>query len=336
MLPATATAEKDLMNIRSAFLLTFALSLIGVLGVASSASALGPAFTCDAVTYQVVGNQLKIGAVESSTSPATLTYTNVGGRADENYNAAGYNTTDNFIYGISSGHELVQVAADGSIEFLGEVQGLTEGLYAAGDMMPDGENLMVFNSTDKSFWRVNLDLVQGFVVGETTSDLDMGDFAIVQEDSTITAYGFDTVTGGIISFDPTAGVVTASLNASISVEPGSLKGSVWADSAGNLTVFANSTGAVYSIANPSGTLLTATLVAAGTPLLGNDGMKCALAASAFIVPEGPTASPVEPAAPSLAVTGATSDVISGLLIFGCALILVGVGAFGLRGKKVSE
>jgi len=43
-------------------------SIIGVavLGFATPAQASGPAFSCESVTYQVLGAQLKIGAVDTT------------------------------------------------------------------------------------------------------------------------------------------------------------------------------------------------------------------------------------------------------------------------------
>ena len=112
------------MKLQSGFIVTSVLSLLAVLSVAGPASAVGSAFTCSAVTYQVVGNQLKIGVVDTSTSPAGLVYTDVGGPYSEPYNGGGYNTVDNFIYAISGSGRLLQVASDGSVADLGAIAGL--------------------------------------------------------------------------------------------------------------------------------------------------------------------------------------------------------------------
>jgi hypothetical protein len=264
------------------------------------------------VTYQVVGAQLKIGAVDNG----ELTYTNVGSAHTVSYNAGGYNTVDNFIYALEgSPANLLKVASDGTVES-NAVTGVTGSTgFVAGDVSTDGESLIAYNSLDDSVWSIDLDTFAGTEIGNLGS-ADVGDFAIVTDGGATTAYGIDTVTGNLVFFDPTANPIIIDNNFSVEIGPGIAKGAVWADSSGNLTVFVNTTGDVYSVKNPSANSPTVNKVASlGTVTFGNDGMKCALAASAFPEPDESNE--------ELAATGASTLEMSLMALVGLALFAVG-------------
>ena len=295
---------------------TFALT-------ASPAQASGPAFSCDAVTYQVIGSQLKIGSVDLSTTPGTLTYTNVGATYSENYNGGGYNIVDNFIYAVSASNQLLRIASDGSVESLGVPTGLPSDGFLAGDVTPDGQRLVVVDIADKSVWSIDLTAVSAINIGSlpaSPSQIDMGDFAIVDSGSAVTAYGLDVATGALVSFDPTVNPIVVNVNSSVAIGATSAKGAVWTDSTGNLTTFVNATGEVYSITDPSSASPVVILVANGTQSSQNDGMKCALSASAF----EPATAASESALPNTGVdTAGTVSLAFTLLLAGMAG-LVGV------------
>ena len=289
-----------------------ALAVFAAAFAPAPAQALGSAFSCTAVTYQVVGAQLKIGAVDNG----ELTYTNVGSAHTVSYNAGGYNTVDNFIYALEgSPANLLKVASDGTVES-NPVTGVTGSTgFVAGDVSTDGESLIAYNSLDDSVWSIDLDTFAGTEIGNLES-ADVGDFAIVTDGGATTAYGFDTVTGNLVFFDPTANPIIIDNNSSVEIGPGIAKGAVWADSSGNLTVFVNTTGDVYSVKNPSADSPTVNKVASlGTVTFGNDGMKCALAASAFPEPDE--------SSEALAATGASTLEMSLMALVGLALFAVG-------------
>jgi hypothetical protein len=266
------------------------------------------------VTYQVVGSQLKIGTVNTDASPATLTYENVGAAHTSSYNAGGYNTVDNFIYAVSSLREVLKIASDGTVEATGIAGIPSDAVFVAGDVTPDGLSLIAFNATDNSVWSIDLLTVAGTQIGSLGS-ADVGDFAIVTDGVLTTAYGIDTDTGNLVFFDPTANPIIVDNNSSVEISAGGPKGAVWADSSGNLTVFVNSTGDVYSVKNPSAGSPVVKKVASGATAAGNDGMKCALAASAFPEPEESNE--------ELAATGASTHELSLMALAGLALFAVG-------------
>jgi len=294
-----------------------ALAVFAAAFAPAPAHALGSAFSCTAVTYQVVGNQLKIGTVNTDASPATLTYENVGAAHSSGYNAGGYNTVDDYIYAISSLREVLKIASDGTVEATGIAGIPSDASFIAGDVTPDGLSLIAVNSVDKSVWSIDLLTVAGTQIGSLGS-ADTGDFAIVTDGGVTTAYGIDTLTGNLVFFDPTANPIVVDSNTSVEIGAGGAKGAVWADSSGNLTVFVNTTGDVYSVKNPSANSPSVNKVASlGSSSAQNDGMKCALAASAFPEPES------EGSNQELAATGVSTTELSLFALLGIALFAVG-------------
>ena len=287
------------------------------------AHALGAAFTCSAVTYQVVGAQLKIGSVDNN----VLSYTNVGAAHTGSYNAGGYNTVDNFIYALSgSPASLLKVASDGTLESNAVTGVTTPHAFVAGDVSTDGQSLIAYNMNDDKVWSIDLDTFVGTEIGSLATAMppaDVGDFAIVTDGGESTAYGFDTDSGMLVYFDPTESTITVNVNPQVEIGAGGAKGAVWADSSGNLTVFVNATGDVYSVKNPSAVSPVVKKVASGATAAGNDGMKCALAASAFTDPD----ESVE----ELATTGVSPVALS--LIAGTSLALFTIGKSVRRTRR---
>ena len=310
-------------------IMAFAVASAAFALTASPAQASGPEFTCDAVTYQVIGSQLKIGSVDLSTTPGTLTYTNVGTTYSENYNGGGYNVVDNYIYAVSASNQLLRIASDGSVESLGAPSGLPSDGFLAGDVTPDGQHLVVVDIADKSVWSIDLTAVSAINIGSlpsSPSQIDMGDFAIVDSGSAVTAYGLDVATGALVSFDPTVNPIVVNVNSSVAIGATSAKGAVWTDSTGNLTTFVNATGEVYAITDPSNASPVVSLVANGTQSSQNDGMKCALSASAF----EPAAAASDSALPSTGVDAA------GMVSLAFTLLLAGMaGLVGVLARRRS-
>jgi hypothetical protein len=214
----------------------------------------------------------------------------------------------------------LKIASDGTVESNAVTGVTTPTGFVAGDVSTDGQSLIAFNNSDSLVWSIDLDTFIGTEIGSLTTAMppaNVGDFAIVTDGAETTAYGFDTTTGNLISFDPTGHFDAASTNVSVAIGPGSAKGAVWADSSGNLTVFVNTTGDVYSVKNPSAVTPVVKKVASGAAAAGNDGMKCALAASAFPEPDAGGADP------ELAATGVSTSEITLFALSGFALLSAG-------------
>ena len=303
------------------------------------AHALGAAFSCTAVTYQVVIDQLKIGTVDTTVSPATLSYTNVGAPNTSSYNGGGYNTVDNFIYAMSGLDELLKIDSDGLAEAHAVTGIETDANFVAGDISSDGQSLIAFDVVNTSMWSIDLDTFVGTNIGDV-STADVDDFAILSDAGGDIAYGIDRVTGGLVSFELTENPITVSVNSSVEIGAGSSKGAVWSDSSGNLTVFVNATGDVYSVTNPSDASPVVTKVASlGSASSQNDGMKCALAESAFPEPEpdsgsgrGPGNSSMDSAG-ALAFTGVSEVNLFLISLTGAALLILGNSIRRIRRRE---
>ena len=90
-----------------------------------SAGACDDAYVCTNTLYQVISSSLK------KLDPVSGTYVNVGD-APANYNGAGYNVQDGYIYGIRSatdGMHLWKVDASGAVDDLGLVEGFSGRSY---------------------------------------------------------------------------------------------------------------------------------------------------------------------------------------------------------------
>lgn len=296
-----------------------ALAVFAAAFAPTPAHAAGEPFTCSAVTYQVVGAQLKIGTVNTDVSPATLTYTNVGDPHTVSYNAGGYNTVDNFIYALAgSPANLLVIASDGSVASYGLTGLVTPTNFLAGDVSPDGLSLIASNASDDSVWSINIDTAVGTSIGSLGS-FDVGDFAIVADGDETTAYGFDTMSGNLVSFDPTESSISVNVNTTVEIGAEIAKGAVWADSAGNLTVFVNTTGDVYNVKNPgSASPIVKKVASLGSATSQNDGMKCALAASAFPEPDS------EDSVEELADTGAMPIALSLISLSVITMFAIGI------------
>lgn len=296
--------------------------------VPGPAQALGSAFNCDAVTYQSIGSQLKIGTVDTASSPAALTYADLGDVHTETFNAGGYNIVDNFIYALTATPvNLIKIASDGTYESVSSLSGADSShAFLAGDVAPDGLSLIAVDFTDKSVWSIDLVTAVGTQIGSLTSApsaVDVADIAIVTSGATTVAYGLDTATGALVSFDPTQNPIVVSVNSSVSVAPASPKGAVWTDASGNLTTFANTTGEVFGIDNPGSASPTVGKVANGPVAAGNDGMKCALSASAFPAPVA-----------GLPNTGVSAAGKVGLAVAGLGFLSAGAVALLIRRKHI--
>ena len=276
-------------SLRNLSLSLAAASAAGFLGItllgASSAQAIDETFTCDSSVYQVVNNQLKIGVVDTTTSPARFSYTNIGGPNALPYNAAGFNPVDNFIYAMDIADHVLKIGRSGTVTTYGVPAGIDPShLFPAGDVMPDGSSLIAMDYADRTIYSVSLSDLNSptaTMIGSLPAGIDVGDLAILEHEGQTTAYGFDTKSGALVSFDPSANPIAVNVNHSVTIGKASPKGAVWADSSGNLTTFVNFTGKVYSIVDPGSASPEVGLVAEGLATRNNDGMKCVLSASGF-------------------------------------------------------
>ena len=282
------------MSVKMRFVQAIALVTSGLLlgGYATAANAYGTAFSCTSGVYQVVGNQLKLGTIDNTANPSTISYSAVGSAYSENYSAAGFNLIDNYVYALSASEKLLRIDSVGAVSEVkapGASTAVPSGLpqspltFTAGDTLPDGSALIAIAS-DHSVWSINIDTVVATKIGvlpSTPSQIDLGDIAIVKSGSTTTAYGIDTTSGNLVSFDPT--LATISVNTKTLANPigaGKAKSGILADSAGDLSVVVDQSGSYYGVYRPSTDAVVLQL-ATGPTLANNNGIKCANSPSLF-------------------------------------------------------
>ncbi|MEL6559883.1 MAG: hypothetical protein AAFQ94_16965 [Bacteroidota bacterium] len=232
-------------------------------------------FRCSDNLYQVVnGKDLKY------LNPATGEYVTIG-TSSINYNGAGYNVEDNYIYGIGSGTVLVRIDNTGEATNLGSISGFTALSYS-GDFDTLG-NWHSFRKANGN-WLINvIDVSESPAVAVQYTATDIGSIASASNCADISYnavsnkfYGMSS--GLLTEFDPVNQTVRVIADYSAVASSGSY-GAVWSDNGGNTYFFNNNTGNIYkAIINSSGEITSFGFTAVSAPNGMNDGMSCALGA----------------------------------------------------------
>jgi uncharacterized repeat protein (TIGR01451 family) len=248
-----------------------------VIPTSAARAADGPAWTCTSSGYLFQSpNLLNPPHTISQVNLATGTTTQIGSTADL-VNAVGYNTTDNYMYGIDfSTQRPVQIASDGTLTQLPLPTGMVAGNYNTGTFDGQGHYWIAQSAgiEDGSRW-YEID----YNVGSTTygTVLASGEFAnnIIGSDWAFSGQDLYSVQDGsnhLISFNTTTHALT-DLGA-LSGVPASYYGAVYSDAAGYVYASNNQTGEIYRITPSTRTALDLT---AGPPSNGNDGAFCSAA-----------------------------------------------------------
>ena len=293
----------------------------------NQAHALTP-FTCAATFYQASASSQ--GLSSSSVNPATgqLVYTHVGSGTTA-INAIGYNTADNYIYGIS-GTDLYKVDATGTFTKVATGLAISSG-PGSGDFVAPNKLLVIGTGTAASSTAFYLIDVTTFAVtsvsntGSVSYATGAGDFAT----SGNFAFGINGSTNHLAKFDltqlqakinnPATGAYSVSVsdlgavgadtanattrNPAVAAENGPY-GAAYTDQAGNLSIYNNSSHKVYQISKASIDAAAPKSIymgnTAATALTApNDGASCPTAPSAYAPSDTTTA------ATSVSTTSAT-------------------------------
>jgi Bacterial Ig domain len=220
----------------------------------SSVAYAGP-FTCSGDVYQVQSGQLKIF------NPTTSTYVNIG-PLQTAYNAAGFNTLDNYAYGIQ-GVNLIRIHSDGTINVIANI-GFGSN---AGDM--DLSNRLWVKSTNTGTQLKSIDVITGAIINTVTlsTAFNTSDL-VVYASSNVAILANGT---NIARVDLSTGATTI---LAVSGLPTDSFGAMWRDSTGRLFVFGNASGKIYEIFNYLGSSPSAVLAATGIASSNNDGFSC--------------------------------------------------------------
>ncbi len=241
-------------------------------------------FVCDPVGFMV---NVPVGSTNSSlseinliTGDTTLINSDIG----LNLNAIGYNTLDNFIYGIEDGtSNLVVMDVNGTTYNLGPVPNLPVSNYDVGAIDLNGY-LYIRNSATDTYYVIDtnqgsptfgqlVDPTAGFILDTAPFGTTLSNNLIFNDWSFSTdgnLYGVEG-NGTVVRVDPLTGTVTELTTTGI--PGGALYESAYSMSDGYLYVTNNATGEIYRI-EINGNNADGLLFSTQDPVIQADGTSC--------------------------------------------------------------
>lgn len=161
-------------------------------------------FTCEGQYYITLSNSNNSSLREVIIDPVTsnVIFRPINLNLGVQINAIGYRKTDNLIYGVNpSDHYLYRVDANGNLETLTQLSLNSAYVYFAGDITPDGSELIIIGATqgttpgsngqDRELVRVNLNSPT-----YSTSRIDITGLTVRMLD-----IAFDPITGKLFGYD---------------------------------------------------------------------------------------------------------------------------------------
>ena len=231
-----------------------------------------PVWTCSASGYlfQGTGGPTSIIQVDLVSGASTQ----VGTIADIS-NAQGYNTTDNYVYGVDGATQsIIRIAQDGAIIQMPTPAGWSYGAgFNVGDFDSAGHYWISSSAAGRPWYEI--DYAAGSpTYGQVLASGTLPNAPVMGADWVYVNGGLYSVnaTGNLIRFDTATHQLT-DLGTMTNVPAGSY-GAGYADAAGNLYYSENVSGTIYRV-NP--TTKAAIAVSNGPASSGNDGARCASA-----------------------------------------------------------
>lgn len=191
-------------------------------------------------------------------------------------NAIGYNTLDNYLYGLlQQTNKIAQIDNAGDIEYFEITGAFTPGFYSSGDIDPDG---IMYLYNGSKFVSINLDPTSPVYL----EAIDLISFSASVNDLAYSPVDFNlymvtsTGTPRLLRYDLAANVVTnLGTIVGLASETTSSFGTAFMDSIGNLLIANNSSGNIYQIASPHLGNVTATFYSGAMEgLQPGDGARC--------------------------------------------------------------
>jgi uncharacterized repeat protein (TIGR01451 family) len=206
----------------------------------------------------------------------------INGNIGLSLNAAGYRSTDNFIYCLSPGtRELVRLDRNGSAEILANLPLSIFLNYYGGDITPDGRYLILIGTSQpNNAPSVSVELVRVDLTSPTYDIQTIGlngnalIFDIAFNPITGVLYGYDSNGSRLVRVDPNNGNVSTPFQAQVAP---SVTGSLFFDAFGNLFAygsqgpFSESQNSLYQIDTQTG---RATFLTSGAAVEASDGCSC--------------------------------------------------------------
>ncbi len=230
--------------------------------------------------YQVIAGQLRVF------NPLTNNYEAVGVAHPAGYNATGFNTQDNFIYGIEGGStntsgNVVRINSDGTVDDLGVTINGSVNLTTGGT---DSDGNLWVKTGNRQLTKITInsdDTVATEVVNFTGSALN--------QNSDDLAYNADTNSFYGVGRDRRLYIInltdeTITTSGAISGLDGRAYGAAWIDGDGDLYVSNNATGNLFRIDGYTTAVPTAVQVTNTESTFQNDGMSDSRQKSPFKVP----------------------------------------------------
>lgn len=244
---------------------------------ATDTDTLQPSFgTCDARMWleQAPNGTTPTTLYQIDTSANPLVF-NPQGIATSTYNAVGYNTADNYQYGLitnPAGNTLVRIGADGSALSMGTVTGLPSAVYISGTFGTAGNILYVKNNIAAGtvMYAINVTTLTATAIN-LSSAINIADMAWVG------GLLYAVTNGGqLVSINPTTGAVT-NIGAPNGL-PAGFFGAMYGAPNGLYGSGNNPPAGFYQFDLVTG---AATLISGAPGSSSNDGSNCATANIAF-------------------------------------------------------
>lgn len=210
-----------------------------------------------------------------------VVFQSINGSLNVNINAAGYRSTDNFIYCIDPGNQnLVRLDRFGNGTILANLPLNPFRSYFAGDISPDGKYLVLIGTLSyPSGLAVAADLVRvdledpNYGITSVAISTDALIYDIAFHPVTDVLYGYDSNGFRLVIINPNTGVVTFPFPPSGAP---TITGSLFFDAYGNLFAYGSPTvsedqNSLYKIDVETG---IATYLTKGEPALSSDGCSC--------------------------------------------------------------
>lgn len=239
-------------------------------------------FTCEDQFFLTL-NTMPPSLNEVIIHPQTnnVVFQSINGSLNVNINAAGYRSTDNFIYCIDPGNQnLVRLDAFGNGTILANLPLNPFRSYFAGDISPDGKYLILIGTLSyPSGLAVAADLVRvdledpnyGITAVAITTDALIYDIAF--HPVTDVLYGYDSNGHRLVVINPNTGVITFPFPPSGAP---TITGTLFFDAYGNLFAYGSPTtgddqNSLYKIDVETGVTV---FLAKGEAALSSDGCSC--------------------------------------------------------------
>lgn len=257
--------------------------LLGLASLLPFTSRTQTPFTCENQFFLTLGSEAPSSLNEVLIDPQTgsVIFSSINSSILLSINAAGYRSTDNFIYCIDpSTRALIRLDANGGPTILAYLPLSSNVSYFAGDVTPDGKFLVIIgtqfyaNGSALATEIVRVDLeTAGYPVTTVNINVLAQIFDIAFHPATDVLYGYDSFTQRLVRIDYIFGDITYPVPASnVPVVTGSL----FFDAYGNLFAYGSPTAiqdqnSLYKIDPSTG---VATLLTRGQTATSSDGCSC--------------------------------------------------------------